>query len=207
MKELFFYLLAACLCWQSASALAEQKLHRNDWYLSQPEENATIQMSGHESESGAIAYIEKSNLSGDIGYYQTEYKNMPWYAVTYGNFNTLDEARSRLELLPEELQQHAPWPRTFKAIRSLIDAKGLTDDSTAKSANKSQGQESAISNKPLLELNWEQGQAAYDDGDYNTAFNIWQVLAEQGDELSRFNLGVMYSRGEGTEKSSDKALK
>jgi len=207
MKELFFYLLTACLCWQSASALAEQKLHRDDWYLSQPEESATIQMSGHESESDAIAYIENSNLSGDIGYYQTQYKNMPWYAVTYGNFNTLDEARSHLELLPEELQKYAPWPRTFKAIRSLIDAKGLTDDSTAKSANKSQEQESAVSNKPLLELNWEQGQAAYDGGDYNTAFNIWQMLAEQGDELSQFNLGVMYSRGEGTEKSGDKALK
>ena len=207
VKELFFYLLTASFCCQSSIALAEQKLHRDNWYLSQPEENATIQMSGHATESDAIAYIEKVKLSGVIGYYNTQYKNMPWYAVTYGNFTSLDEARSHLELLPEELQQHAPWPRTFKAIRSLIDVKGLTGDVTGKPADKSHKQESTITNKAPMELNWEQGQAAYDNGDFTTAFNIWQTLAQQGDELSQFNLGVMYSRGQGTEENGDKALK
>jgi TPR repeat protein len=207
VKKLFFYLLAGSLCWQSTSVFAGQKLHRDDWYLSQPEESATIQMSGHESESDAIAYIEKANLSGDIGYYQTQYKNMPWYAVTYGNFNSLDEARSYLELLPEELQQHAPWPRSFKAIKVLIDFNVQASNNTAGTDSEHQEPESSLTKEPPMELNWEQGQAAYDSGDFATAYNAWKTLAEQGDELSQFNLGVMYSRGEGTKQSGSKALK
>ena len=209
LQKLVFNFFAVGLCLQCTIVSADQKLHRDNWYLSQPDESATIQMSGHESVSDAIAYIEKENLSGDVGYYQTQYKNSPWYAVTYGNFISLDEARAHLKLLPENLQLHAPWPRTFKAIRSLIDVAEPAADSSDITVSDSSGTDKGTQKdkKQLMELNWEQGQAAYDAGDFNTAYNIWQMLAEQGDDLSQFNLGVMYSRGEGTKQSASNALK
>jgi len=159
--------------------------------MSQPDESATIQMSGHESEEGAIAFIDNLNLSGEIGFYRTRYKNKPWYAVTYGLFNSLAEARSYLKSLPDDLQRHSPWPRTFNTIKLLIEVtENLNDDSRATSTPAT----------------WEKGQDAYDEGDYSKAFMIWQTLAKQGDELSQFYLGVMYSRGEGAEKSGSKAI-
>lgn len=200
VKSHLFYLSIAVLYMQSPMLIAEQNtIHRDSWYISQPDESATIQMSAHETEEAAIAFIESLNLSGDIGFYQTTYKNMPWFAVTYGQYKTLAEARSHLSSLPGNLQQHSPWPRTFSVIKSLIDVVDEVPDSSpqAESADKKAAQ---------VSFTWEEGQTAYDEGDYNKAFMIWQVLAEQGDELSQFNLGAMYIRGVGTEKSGSKAI-
>jgi len=188
------------LYWQSSVVSAEQTtLHRDDWYLSQPEKSATIQMSGHESEGGAIAFIDKLELSGDIGYYQTRYKNKPWFAVTYGLFDTLAEARSHLKTLSSDLQAKAPWPRTFKVIQSLIGVAG-------KQASSIPSEDDAAENEVSTTSTWEQGQAAYDIGDFNKAFDIWLELAKRGDELSQFNLGVLYSRGEGADLDRNKAI-
>ena len=208
VKSLCFYLLIAGLCGQSDLVAAEKlTIHRDDWYLSQAGEHATIQMSGHKSEQEAIAYIEDLNLTGDIGYYQTQVKSHPWYAVTFGSFSSLDEARSQLQLLPENIQNHAPWPRTFKAIKILIDAHDKVVRTTEKHtvAEDSSGVGPRLDNKDTA-VSWQQGQAAYEDGDFVSAFKIWQAEAKKGDELSQFNLGVMYSRGEGTEKNGSRAL-
>jgi uncharacterized protein len=208
VKSLFFYLLIAGLCGQSDLVAAEKlTIHRDDWYLSQPGQHATIQMSGHESEQDAIAYIEDLNLSGDIGYYQTQFKSHPWFAVTFGSFSSLDEARSQLRLMPDKLQNHSPWPRTFTAIKALIDAHEQVARVTEKHtvAGGGSGADPRPDNRGTA-VNWEQGQAAYDDGDFVSAFNIWQAEAKKGDELSQFNLGVMYSRGQGTEKNASRAL-
>jgi len=179
-------------------AAAQTTIHRDEWYLSQPEESATIQMSGHESVEGAIAFIESLDLNGDIGYYQARFKKKPWFAVTYGLFNTLAEARAHLKSLPDELQLKAPWPRSFKVIQSLI--------SVAEEQTKIvQTEENTVENS-ISSSTWEQGQAAYENDDFDTAFSIWQELAIQGDELSQFNLGVLYSRGEGTKLSKRKSI-
>ncbi len=208
VKKLFFYLLIVGLCGQSGLVAAEQlTIHRDEWYLSQPEEHATIQMSGHKHEQDAISYIEDLNLTGDIGYYQTQLNSHPWYAVTFGAFSSLEEARNQLQLMPEHLQKHAPWPRKFKVIKALIEvddnAVGITEKHTV--ATDDSGVRAQLENQHTAE-SWQQGQAAYDEGDYVSAFKIWQAEAKKGDELSQFNLGVMYSRGEGTEKNGSRAL-
>ena len=43
----------------------------------------------------------------------------------------------------------------------------------------------------------EDGQAAYDRGDYATALRLWRPLAEQGDAKAQFRLGEMYQTGHG----------
>ena len=199
MRTLNFLLLAG-LCLLSANVFAEDTvIHRDDWYLSQPDEYVTVQLSGHANEEDAIAYIESSGLSADTGYYQTLYKDQPWYAVTSGVFSTLAEARGQLKALPAHLQRNAPWPRTFKTIKSLINvAENHPGDSRQK--------EGTVKHTAPTSATWEEGQAAYDEGDLNKAFKIWHALAKQGDELSQFNLGVLYSRGEGAEKSGSKAI-
>nr|AFI78569.1 hypothetical protein ws633F6_0011 [uncultured bacterium ws633F6] len=120
-------------------------------------------MSGHSTEEGAIAYINQAGLSGEIGYYQTQYKNQPWFAVTYGNFSSLDDARGQLGSLPENLQNHAPWPRSFKAIKSLIDVVSVVaEEQPVKMGPR---QEAAVVDDVPLDASWEEGQAAYDRGD------------------------------------------
>ena len=45
------------------------------------------------------------------------------------------------------------------------------------------------------ESNLERGLQAYEAGDYETALNVFEALAEQGDAFAQHNLGVMYLQG------------
>jgi uncharacterized protein len=49
--------------------------------------------------------------------------------------------------------------------------------------------------------------AAYQKGDYATAFRLLTQLAEQGDAFAQHNLGIMYDNGQGTPQDYAEALK
>jgi TPR repeat protein len=48
---------------------------------------------------------------------------------------------------------------------------------------------------------------AYSRGDYATAFREWKVLADKGDAIAEYNLGVLYAGGLGVEQDYAAALK
>ncbi len=41
------------------------------------------------------------------------------------------------------------------------------------------------------------GNEAYERGDYATALSEWRPLADQGDAVAQYNLGVLYEKGQG----------
>lgn len=47
---------------------------------------------------------------------------------------------------------------------------------------------------------------AYRAGDYGQAFDLWRVRADAGDPLAQFNLAVMFDRGEGTDRDTNRAV-
>lgn len=53
---------------------------------------------------------------------------------------------------------------------------------------------------------FEQAAAAYQAGNYNQAFRLWQLLAQQGDAEAQYNLGVMYEKGQGVEQNYQQAV-
>jgi len=53
---------------------------------------------------------------------------------------------------------------------------------------------------------FEQAKQAYDNGDYNTAVQIYAFLAEQGHLPSQNSLGYCYDNGDGVEKDPEKAV-
>ncbi len=53
----------------------------------------------------------------------------------------------------------------------------------------------------------DEGEAAYDRGDYATAVRLWRPLAEQGVVTAQNNLGVMYEKGEGVPQDYAEAVK
>jgi TPR repeat protein len=54
---------------------------------------------------------------------------------------------------------------------------------------------------------FEEGVAAYNRGDYETAFQEIKPLAEQGHSTAQYNLGVMYSKGRGVTQDYLEAVK
>jgi len=51
------------------------------------------------------------------------------------------------------------------------------------------------------------GLSAYKKGDYVTAAKEWRPLAEQGDPIDQFNLGLLYLDGQGVPMDLDQAVK
>tara|TARA_B100000676_G_scaffold169224_1_gene166440 strand:- start:2019 stop:2348 length:330 start_codon:yes stop_codon:yes gene_type:complete len=54
---------------------------------------------------------------------------------------------------------------------------------------------------------FDDGQAAYERGDYEAAFVEWLPYAEQGDAHAQHNLGVMYERAFGVPQDYLEAMK
>jgi len=44
---------------------------------------------------------------------------------------------------------------------------------------------------------FDEGLAAYNRDDYDTALQIWRRLAEKGDTRAQHKLGLMYAKGQG----------
>ncbi len=53
----------------------------------------------------------------------------------------------------------------------------------------------------------EDGIAAYERGDYATALRLWRPLAEQGNAFLQYNLGLMYTKGQGVPRDHAEAIK
>lgn len=53
----------------------------------------------------------------------------------------------------------------------------------------------------------DDGQTAYNAGDYATALRLWRPLAEQGNARAQNNLGVMYENGKGVAQDINEAVR
>jgi TPR repeat protein len=60
---------------------------------------------------------------------------------------------------------------------------------------------------PVIAQDFQKGFAAYNAGDFATALQEWTPLAEAGDEVAQYNLGVMYDNGEGVPLDDKEAIK
>ena len=65
----------------------------------------------------------------------------------------------------------------------------------------------AFSAPALAQTTFDQGVAAYDRGDFAAALATFRSLAEQGDPVAQYNLGIMYDRGTGVPENDAEALK
>jgi TPR repeat protein len=56
-----------------------------------------------------------------------------------------------------------------------------------------------------LHASFEEGVAAWERGEFTKAFRELKDLAEQGHAAAQYNVGVMYTRGEGTRRDPEEA--
>src|SRR6187549_13512 len=61
--------------------------------------------------------------------------------------------------------------------------------------------------RPLIAGPLEDGQAAFARADYATALQKWKLLAERGNAVAQFRLGLMYAEGRGVSQNDAEALK
>ena len=61
--------------------------------------------------------------------------------------------------------------------------------------------------QPAVAGQFEDGQTAYDRGEYATALQLWQPLADQGVAQAQFNVGEIYLDGKGVPTNETEGLK
>ena len=64
-----------------------------------------------------------------------------------------------------------------------------------------------LSGSPVFANETQQALNAINRGDYKTAIDIWQNLANRGNNAAQFNLGLMYFKGDGGKQNLSKAAK
>jgi TPR repeat protein len=64
----------------------------------------------------------------------------------------------------------------------------------------------AIAAVPVMAEPWDEAMAAYERGDYARTLKLMRPLAEQGDGMAQYNLGVMYYKGQGVPQDYAQAV-
>ncbi len=59
----------------------------------------------------------------------------------------------------------------------------------------------------LAEAGMDEANEAYERGEYESAYREWFPLAEQGDAVAQYNLGLMYDNGLGVQQDLAEAVK
>ena len=60
---------------------------------------------------------------------------------------------------------------------------------------------------PISAQDFQKGLEAAQSGDFETALKEWKPLAEGGDSVAQYNLGVMYDEGEGVPHDDKETLR
>jgi len=103
----------------------ERIIHREKWLLSQSSSYYTIQLMGVRKEALLFNFVERNQLleQNDIAFYQTTYKDKPWFQLLYGVYVTKKDAQAAADNLPLKIRKSSPWIRRLSAVQKTIRSK------------------------------------------------------------------------------------
>jgi septal ring-binding cell division protein DamX len=98
----------------------------NDWLVEQPAGHYTLQLIASSDRQLLGNNIASLNLAGkDYAIIESRRDNKSWYALIYGSYATIGDARQALHSLPGSLRHSQPWIRSFADIKSSREQAGL----------------------------------------------------------------------------------
>jgi len=103
----------------------ERIIHREKWLLSQESSYYTIQLMGARKEMLLFDFVERNQLlkQDKIAFYQTTFKDKPWFQLLYGVYATKTDAQSAADNLPPKIRKSSPWIRRLSAVQKAIRRK------------------------------------------------------------------------------------
>jgi len=94
---------------------------REQWIKSKNPSHYALQLLGVSNEDQLIGFINKYGLNDKVGYFKTRLNGKEWWVLIYGEYKSMNDAKSATETLPEYLKHPSPWVRTYKSIQQTID--------------------------------------------------------------------------------------
>ena len=111
---------------EDANEKTEEKiLHREEWLLSQEASYYTVQLMGARKEALLFDFVERNQLlkQEEIAFYQTTFKDKPWFQLLYGVYASKIDAQSAADNLPSKIRKSSPWIRRMSAVQKAIRIK------------------------------------------------------------------------------------
>ncbi len=88
-----------------------------DWLLAQPSSYYTLQLVSVSSEARVHAFVDKQRRPQDFAWYALRRNESTLYVITYGLYETVDQARDAAKQMPAEVGNLEPWVRQLKYVQ------------------------------------------------------------------------------------------
>ena len=102
---------------------AEKRSMRSEkWLLTQKSSYYAIQLMGARKEALLFDFVARNKLleQNEIAFYQTMYKDKPWFQLLYGVYTTKKDAQSAADSLPPNIRKSSPWVRRLSSVQKAI---------------------------------------------------------------------------------------
>jgi len=92
----------------------------DDWIREQNPRYYTLQLASSTNPGLIQKYYRENKLEGEAGYYRNHRQGKDWYALVYGSYPSMNEAKQAVDSLPGELRKWSPWVRKFQDIHRIM---------------------------------------------------------------------------------------
>jgi len=90
-----------------------------NWLKEQDPSQYTIQLASSRKEKSIEKIYDENFLNNKGGYYHYKRNGVDRYALIYGTYNTVAEAKAAISLLPAKLRKTTPWVRKINSIQKI----------------------------------------------------------------------------------------
>lgn len=104
----------------SASSPDSANLGPQAWVAAQDPDYYTLQLASSTNQALIQKYYDENDLAGKAGYYRSRRAGEDWYALVYGAYPTVQDAKAAIETLPADLKKWSPWVRNIKSIHKIM---------------------------------------------------------------------------------------
>jgi len=119
MAEAYAQINAGSLRPTSQTAAVTQQATAQDWLAAQNPAWYTLQLASSTNRQLIEKYYQENNLAGKAGYYRSRREGEDWYALVYGAYPSVQDAKDAIDQLPEDLKKWSPWVRNIDAIHRI----------------------------------------------------------------------------------------
>jgi len=90
------------------------------WVTAQNPSHYTLQLASSTNQALILKYFEENRLQGEAGYYSSMRQGERWYALVYGAYPSVNEAKAAISNLPQDLRKWSPWVRNIRSIHKIM---------------------------------------------------------------------------------------
>ena len=88
--------------------------------LAKSPDSYTLQLLGSRSEDNVKDFIASNTVAIELSYFESRYRDQPWFVVVHGSYPDRDTAREAIDRLPSSLRELKPWARNLSDIQADI---------------------------------------------------------------------------------------